>query len=145
MMMDPLWSETCWSTFKYFIILIVSTSYILCISWIIKCLQLMHGANMKIIHWCTGWQKKRKLLKSIVAAMYSWQHCRTGNLSYRQPRHFSNHGSDLKRQVIMVQFLSIIFFIISSIFVGFFKSSRFLCHPVYIKFVFPRPSFKYFR
>jgi len=35
--MDPLWSETCWSTFKYFIILIVSTYYILCISWIIKC------------------------------------------------------------------------------------------------------------
>jgi len=28
-MMDPLWSETCWSTFKYFIILIVSTNYML--------------------------------------------------------------------------------------------------------------------
>ena len=28
----------CWSTFKCFIILIVSTNYILCISWIIKCL-----------------------------------------------------------------------------------------------------------
>jgi len=35
-MMDPLWSETCWSTFKYFIILILSTYYILCISWIIN-------------------------------------------------------------------------------------------------------------
>ena len=34
--MDPLWSETCWNTFKYFIILIVSTYCILCISWIIK-------------------------------------------------------------------------------------------------------------
>ena len=33
-----LWSETCWSTFKYFIILTVSTYYILCISWILKCL-----------------------------------------------------------------------------------------------------------
>ena len=33
----------------------------------------------------------------------------------------------------MVQFLSIIFFSwISSIFVGFFKSSVFLCHSVYI-------------
>ena len=39
LMMDPLWSETCWITFKYFIILIVSTYYILCISWIIKCLM----------------------------------------------------------------------------------------------------------
>jgi len=36
--MYALWSEICWSTFKYFIILIVSTCYILCISWIIKCL-----------------------------------------------------------------------------------------------------------
>jgi len=27
-MMDPLWSETCWSTFKYFIILIIPTKYI---------------------------------------------------------------------------------------------------------------------
>ena len=32
--MDPLWSETCWSTFKYFNL---STYYILCISWITKC------------------------------------------------------------------------------------------------------------
>jgi len=55
-------------------------------------------------------QKKRELLKCVVAAMYSWQHCGTGDLSYRQPRHFSNHGSDLKRQVIMFQFLSIMFF-----------------------------------
>jgi len=36
--MNSLWSETCWNTFKYFIILIVSTYYILCISWIINCL-----------------------------------------------------------------------------------------------------------
>ena len=34
--MDPLWSETCWGTFKYFVILIVPT-YILCISWELKC------------------------------------------------------------------------------------------------------------
>ena len=34
----------------------------------------------------------------------------------------------------MVQFLSIIFFSwISSIFVGFFKSSFFLCHPVFVR------------
>ena len=37
------------STFKYFIILIVSTFNILRFSWIIKCLSLMHGAKMKII------------------------------------------------------------------------------------------------
>jgi len=34
-----------------------------------------------------GDTKKRELLKCVVAAMYSWQHCRTGTLSYRQPRH----------------------------------------------------------
>ena len=38
-MMDPLGSETCWRTFKYFIILNLSTYYILCISWIIKFLS----------------------------------------------------------------------------------------------------------
>ena len=32
----------------------------------------------------------------------------------------------------MVQFLSTFFFFISSIFVGYFKSSRFLCHPVHV-------------
>ena len=31
--------------------------------------------------------KKRELLKCVVAAMYSWQHCGTGTLSYRKPRH----------------------------------------------------------
>jgi len=41
LMMDPLRSETCWITFKYFIILIVSKYYILCISWIIKCLIIV--------------------------------------------------------------------------------------------------------
>ena len=54
-------------------------------------------------------QKKREILKCVVATMYSWQHCGTGTLNYRQLRHFSNHGSDLKRQLIMVQFLSINF------------------------------------
>jgi len=45
-MMDPLWSETYWSTFKYVIILIVSTYYILCISWIIKCLIPITGSHV---------------------------------------------------------------------------------------------------
>ena len=35
--------HTCWSTFKYFIILIVSINYILCISWIIKCLIVIYA------------------------------------------------------------------------------------------------------
>ena len=39
-MMDPLCSEICWSTFKYFIILIVSIYYILSSSLIIKCLKI---------------------------------------------------------------------------------------------------------
>jgi len=44
---DPLWSETCWSTFKYFIILIISTYYILCISWNVKGLAL--GRNSFVL------------------------------------------------------------------------------------------------
>jgi len=52
--MDPLWSETCRSTFKYFIILIVSTYYILFISWIIKCLFIIdarcrHGDSFLVL------------------------------------------------------------------------------------------------
>jgi len=53
--MDPLWSETCCSTFKYFIILSVSTYYIMRISWI----------NIVFIyHWCTvqTWRLKKKKL-----------------------------------------------------------------------------------
>jgi hypothetical protein len=34
-----------------------------------------------------GVTKKRELLKCVVAAMYSWQHCGGGTLSYRQSRH----------------------------------------------------------
>jgi len=34
-----------------------------------------------------GDTKKRELLKCVVAAMYIWQHCGTGTLSYGQPRH----------------------------------------------------------
>jgi len=52
--MDPLWSETCWSTFKYFKILIVSTYCVLCISWIINYSSLMHGANMKYVVYIRG-------------------------------------------------------------------------------------------
>jgi len=44
MMMDPLWSETCWSTFKYFIILIVSTNYIIVYKL---------DNNVFICWWCT--------------------------------------------------------------------------------------------
>jgi len=47
-MMDPLWPETCWNTFKYFIISIVSTYYILCISWTVKCLILIFEDFWKI-------------------------------------------------------------------------------------------------
>jgi len=41
LMMDPLRSATCWSTFRYFKILIVSTYYLLCIGWIMKCLIII--------------------------------------------------------------------------------------------------------
>jgi len=44
-MMVPLLSETCWGTFKYFITLIVSTYYILCIGWIIHCLIIIDARS----------------------------------------------------------------------------------------------------
>jgi len=66
--MEPLWAETCWSTFKYFIILVVSTYYVLCISWIINCLSLMHRANMKI-YFCV-WLKPETKLFSFNVMLY---------------------------------------------------------------------------
>jgi len=63
-MMDPLWSETYWSTFKYFIILIVSTYYILCISWIIKCLIIIDT-------WCKHGEHIDQLIKKISTACYA--------------------------------------------------------------------------
>jgi len=49
-MMDPLWSETCCSTFKYSIILIVFTYYILFISCVIKCLITNYSATADTTH-----------------------------------------------------------------------------------------------
>jgi hypothetical protein len=40
-----------------------------------------------------GDTKKREFFKYVVAAMYSWQYCGTGTLSYRQPRHLSSSSS----------------------------------------------------
>ena len=53
--MDPLWSEICWSTFKYFVILIVSTYYILCISWIKKCLSIQVFLTLILLTWRIWW------------------------------------------------------------------------------------------
>jgi hypothetical protein len=39
-----------------------------------------------------GDTKKRELLKSVVAAMYTWQHCGTGDLELQTTSPFSNHG-----------------------------------------------------
>ena len=69
--------------------------------------------------------KKRELLKCVVAAMYSWQHCGTGTLSYRQPRHLviidQWSGQQRAFAIKMFQFL-----------LGFSKVPVFLCHPVYL-------------
>jgi len=73
--MDPLRSETCWSTFKYFIILIVSTYYILCISWIIKCLIIIDvrckheyfiTVFKKVLHSSLSWSRSIHFTLSIL-------------------------------------------------------------------------------
>ena len=61
--MDPLWSETRWSTFKYFIILIVSTYYISCISWLIKCLIIIEER-------CKHEDKQMKIWVFILCEIY---------------------------------------------------------------------------
>jgi len=48
----------------------------------------LHSLGLNCCLGYTGWhKKKRELLKCVVAATYIWQHCGTGTLSYRQPRH----------------------------------------------------------
>ena len=54
-MRDPLWYETCWSTIKYFINSIVSTYYMLWISWAIKCLIII-DARCKHEEHCFVWK-----------------------------------------------------------------------------------------
>ena len=48
--------------------------------------RIARQTNMLLSRKVQGDTKKRELLKCVVAAMYSWQHCGTGTLSYRQPR-----------------------------------------------------------
>jgi len=74
LMMDPLWSETCWSIFKYFIILIVSTYYILCISWIIKCLIIIDA-------WCKHEDSKRIfcVFSVYLLSVCIWNYSKTQN------------------------------------------------------------------
>jgi hypothetical protein len=75
----------------------------------------------------TEWHKKRELLKCIVATMYSWQHCGTGTLSYRRPRH-----SVIMDQWNGQQRVSPYFFLdfYNFCWIGFSKVPVFLCHPV---------------
>jgi hypothetical protein len=83
----------------------------------------------KIINWCICWffthiqcdPKKRELLKCVVAAMYIWQHCGTGTLSYRQPRHLVIMDQWNGQQCAVAIKMFYIF--------GFFKSSRFFGSP----------------
>ena len=76
--MDPPWSETRWSTFKYFIILIVSTYYILCISWIIKCLIIIdawckHEDSFLVL--CLWRNMHNNQLSSLPKASVCWVVC----------------------------------------------------------------------
>ena len=69
--MDALWSETCWSTFKYFIILVVSIYYILCISWmIIKC--LMYQTNEQFVFWRVRKTAKSDCKLGICLSVSTW-------------------------------------------------------------------------
>jgi len=67
-MMDPLWSET-WSTFKYFVILIVSKYCILCISWTIKCLitTLISATKKEEWNMCKSGERIQELLLQMQA------------------------------------------------------------------------------
>jgi hypothetical protein len=62
--------------------------------------------------------------------MYSWQHCGTGTLSYRQPRHFviMDQWKGQQRAVAIKMFYMFGFL---QFLLGFSKVPVFLCHIVY--------------
>jgi hypothetical protein len=74
--------------------------------------------------------KKRKLVKCVVAAMYSWQHCGTGSLRYRQPRHLviMDQWNGQQRAVAIKMFYMFLFL---QYLLGFSKVLVFLCHLVF--------------
>jgi hypothetical protein len=71
-----------------------------------------------------GNTKKRELLKCVVAAMYSWQHCKTGTLSYRQPCHLVIiNQCNGQQRAVAIHFFN---------FCWIFKNSRFFVSPCII-------------
>jgi hypothetical protein len=73
----------------------------------------------------TRWHKKTGTFEMRGGSHVQLAALQNRDLELQTTLPFSNHGS-VERQVVMVQFLSIKFFCwISTIFVGFFKSSRF--------------------
>jgi len=101
-MMDPLWYETCWSAFKYFIILIVPTNYILCISWIIKCLKAW---NFLILFGLkeSGLPFTRLKFLTWVFTLFRYSTCKfyvANNHSEENPANFFQWSSSLKMEGI---------------------------------------------
>jgi hypothetical protein len=78
----------------------------------------------------TRWHKKKwKLLKCVVAAMYSWQHCGTWTLSYRLPRHLVTMDQWNGRQRAVAITFSYMFGFLQFL-LGVSKVPIFLCHLV---------------
>jgi hypothetical protein len=73
--------------------------------------------------------KKWELLKCIVAAMYSWQHCGTGTFSYIQPRHsvIMDQWNGQKLAFAIKMFYKTM--IVWKVRRRFYKSSRFFVSP----------------
>jgi hypothetical protein len=71
-----------------------------------------------------------RTLKCVVAAMYSWQYCGTGTLSYRQPRHLVTMDQRTGQQHAVAMKLFYMFVFLQFL-LGFSKVPIFLCHLVY--------------
>jgi len=94
-------SYTCQGTFKYFIILILSTNYILCICWIIKYLSLMHGANMKKVASRYGSFAPVKVLPVPIKQDARWTHSPPGSSWSWQKSH---HRSTFSQPVVQLPY-----------------------------------------
>jgi len=96
--MDPLWSENCWNTFKYFIIFILSKYYILCISWIMNC-SIIIDARCK--HEDAKWTCR--IINDLLCVASRWtiinitshidhvyKNCETGSACWRLNKNITN-------------------------------------------------------
>jgi hypothetical protein len=119
-----VWDYSIW---RVICTVVVLTCFVMCWWFVGVCFDTCVGV-LVICVLVQGDPKKRELFKCVVAAMYSWQHCGIGTLSYRQSRHLVSMDQwNGQQRGVAIKMLYMF---------GFFKSSRFFGSPVFTVFLY---------